>query len=325
MPRGCVAEPQQPQRGRDVGDVEDLHAVDGPRLGPRRGPLASGARRARPRPGSRAGPPRPAAAAGRGPGAARRPGRSRPSRRPRAGAGDAASWPRRARPRRRGRWPARTSRAPPTVEAKTSWACSRIPQCCWSTASTIATREESSPDVVRRGRSAGAGVTSACTSASIGRRPSMVTATQVPGTWLVVVLDEQAGRVGDRDDALGAEVEAADLVDRAEAVLHRADHPEAGVAVALEVQHHVDEVLEHPRAGDRAVLGDVADEDGGDVAGLGDPDQRGRDLLDLGDAARARPRRRRRRWSGPSRRPAASGRTCSMWVSTAPRSVSAAR
>ena len=35
----------------------------------------------------------------------------------------------------------------------------------------------------------------------------------------------------------------------------------------------------------RAVLGDVADEDGRDVAGLGHPDQRGRDLLDLGDTA----------------------------------------
>ena len=74
------------------------------------------------------------------------------------------------------------SRAPPTVETKTSWACRRMPQCCWSTASTIATREESSPEVVRRGRSAAVWVTSACTSASSGRRPSMVTATQVPGT-----------------------------------------------------------------------------------------------------------------------------------------------
>ena len=171
----------------------------------------------------------------------------------------------------------------------------------------------------------GGGVTSACTSASSGRRPSMVTATQVPGDLLVVVLDEQAGRVGDRGDAVGGEVEAADLVDRAEAVLHRPDHPEPGVAVALEVEHHVDEVLEHPRAGDRAVLGDVADEHGGDVAGLGDPDQRGGDLLDLGDAAGHAVDARRRRWSGSSRRPAASGRTCSMWVSTAPRSVSAAR
>jgi hypothetical protein len=46
----------------------------------------------------------------------------------------------------------------------------------------MATREESSPEVVRRGRSSGEAVTSAWTSASSGRRPSMVTATQVPAT-----------------------------------------------------------------------------------------------------------------------------------------------
>jgi hypothetical protein len=101
----------------------------------------------------------------------------------------------------------------------------------------------------------------------------------------VVVLDEQPGGIGDLGDAVGGEVEAADLVDRAEPVLDRAQHPEPGVAVALEVEHHVDEVLEHPGPGDRALLGDVADDDRGDVAGLGDPDQRGGDLLDLGDAA----------------------------------------
>ena len=104
------------------------------------------------------------------------------------------------------------------------------------------------------------------------------------GDVLGVVLDEEPGRVGDGGDALGGEVEAAHLVDRAVAVLHGTDHPEAGVAVALEVEDHVDEVLEHPRAGDRPVLGDVADDHGGDVAGLGDADQRGGDLLDLGDA-----------------------------------------
>ena len=113
----------------------------------------------------------------------------------------------------------------------------------------------------------------------------MVTATQVPGTRPVWCSTNSP--VGSVTAAMpvGAEVEAADLVDRAEAVLHRPDHPEARVAVALEVQHHVDEVLEHPRPGDRAVLGDVADDHGGDVAGLGHADQRGRDLLDLGDAA----------------------------------------
>ena len=194
-----------------------------------------------------------------------------------------------------------------------------------STASTIATRDAVEPGrrppraLERRGGDQGLHLGQHRPAALHGDRHAG--ARDLAG----LVLDEQAGRVGDRGDAVGAEVEAADLVDRAEPVLHRADHPEPGVAVALEVQHDVDEVLEHPRPGDRAVLGDVADEHGGDVAGLGHPDQRGRDLLDLGDATGHALDARRRRWSGRSRRPAASGRTCSMWVSTAPRSFSAAR
>jgi hypothetical protein len=42
----------------------------------------------------------------------------------------------------------------------------------------------------------------------------------------VVAGDEQAGGVGDCDDPLAGEVEAAHLVDRAEPVLDRADHAE---------------------------------------------------------------------------------------------------
>ena len=80
-------------------------------------------------------------------------------------------------------------------------------------------------------------------------------------------------------------LEAADLVGRAEPVLQPAHHPQRGVLVALEVQHHVDQVLEHPRAGDLAVLGDVADQHGRDAALLGDRDQRRGDGADLGDAA----------------------------------------
>ena len=37
------------------------------------------------------------------------------------------------------------------------------------------------------------------------------------------------------------------------------------VAVAFELQDAVDEMLEHARAGDRAVLGHVPDEDGRDA------------------------------------------------------------
>ena len=47
----------------------------------------------------------------------------------------------------------------------------------------MATREWSTPEVVRRGEAAAVGATRACTSTGTGRRPSRVTVAQVPGTW----------------------------------------------------------------------------------------------------------------------------------------------
>ena len=60
------------------------------------------------------------------------------------------------------------------------------------------------------------------------------------------------------------------------------------VAVALELEHAVDEVLEHARAGDRAVLRHVADEDRRDAVLLGDAQQPRRGLAHLRDRARRR-------------------------------------
>ena len=155
--------------------------------------------------------------------------------------------------------------------------------CCCSTARIIATREESMPDVVRRGRSSGEGVTSACTSASRGRRPSMVTATQVPGTgWLWCSTNRPVGSVTAVMPPADRSKQPTSSTGPKRFFIARTIR-KPGVAVALEVEHHVDEVLEDPRAGDRAVLGHVADDHRGDVARLGHPDQRGRDLLDLGD------------------------------------------
>ena len=80
-------------------------------------------------------------------------------------------------------------------------------------------------------------------------------------------------------------LEDAELVRRAEAVLHRAQDAVRAVAVALELEHAVDEVLEHARPGDRAVLRHVADEEDRDAALLGDAQEpRGR-LAHLGDRA----------------------------------------
>jgi hypothetical protein len=85
-----------------------------------------------------------------------------------------------------------------------------------------------------------------------------------------------------------AHVEDADLLRRAEAVLVRAQQPERVEAVALELQHDVDEVLEHARTRDRALLGHVADQhERGAVRLRGRREQR-RALAHLRDRARRR-------------------------------------
>ena len=98
--------------------------------------------------------------------------------------------------------------------------------------------------------------------------------------------DEARGRVGDLDQPAAGHLEHAGLVGGAEAVLERAQRAVRPLALALELQHAVDEVLEHARAGQRALLGDVADKQDGDVAGLGQPRDAVGDLADLADGAR---------------------------------------
>ena len=56
-------------------------------------------------------------------------------------------------------------------------------------------------------------------------------------------------------------------------------------AIAFEIQHRVDHVLQHARPGDGAVLGDVADQHQGEAGGLGQADQLERGGADLGDGA----------------------------------------
>ena len=90
---------------------------------------------------------------------------------------------------------------------------------------------------------------------------------------------------GTRDEPGAGHLEDAQLVGRAEAVLGGAQDPVRVVALALELEHAVDEVLEHARTGDRAVLGHVPDEQHGDAVLLADPEQaRGR-LAHLSDRA----------------------------------------
>jgi hypothetical protein len=61
-----------------------------------------------------------------------------------------------------------------------------------------------------------------------------------------------------------------------------------GPAIALELEHDVDEVLERLGAGDAAILGDVTDDDRRDPRGLGELHQPARALADLRKRARNR-------------------------------------
>ena len=96
---------------------------------------------------------------------------------------------------------------------------------------------------------------------------------------------EELGRIGDPDEAGACHLEHAELVRRAEAVLRRAQHAMRVVAVALELQHAVDEMLEHAWARDRAVLRHVPDEDRRDAELLRRAHQPRRSLAHLRNRA----------------------------------------
>ncbi len=99
---------------------------------------------------------------------------------------------------------------------------------------------------------------------------------------------EERRGVGNANEPCAGHLEHPELVGRAEPVLGRAQDPVGVVAVALELEHAVDEMLEHTRACDGAVLRHVTDEHGRDAASLRDAQQaRGR-LAHLGDRARRR-------------------------------------
>src|SRR5690349_3519614 len=100
-----------------------------------------------------------------------------------------------------------------------------------------------------------------------------------------IVFHEQVAGVGDFLETFAGHLEQSHLVCRAEAVLHAADDAVAVVAVALEVDDGVDDVLDDFRSGERARLGDVADEDDGDAGEFREVDQVHAALAQLRDAA----------------------------------------
>ena len=100
--------------------------------------------------------------------------------------------------------------------------------------------------------------------------------------------EKQLRRIHHRLQAGTGHLEHAKLVRRAEAVLHRANHAMGVMLLALEVEHRVDDMLEHLGSGQAAVLRDMADENRRQVAALCREQQIGRRLPDLSHAARSR-------------------------------------
>ena len=183
------------------------------------------------------------------------------------------------------------TRRPPATFRNTSWSYSCMRHRFSRTASSNATLPGSAPMAVRRGMASPERDTKAWISTSTGRLPSSVASTAEPGAPAGRSARNAADGILHLDQPAVAHLEDAHLVGGAEAVLHRAQDAQRMRVVALEVEDRVDEVLEHPRAGERALLGDVADQDAGGPARLGVRREERRRLAHLPDAARRRPER----------------------------------
>ncbi len=73
--------------------------------------------------------------------------------------------------------------------------------------------------------------------------------------------------------ALAGHLEQADFVRSAESVFHAANDAMGVKAIAFEIDDGIDDMLDELRPGERAGLGDMADQDDGRAAGLGQIDQ----------------------------------------------------
>src|SRR5699024_7575613 len=91
----------------------------------------------------------------------------------------------------------------------------------------------------------------------------------------------QPRRIDNVHNAVIDEFETTDLVGSTEAILHAPHQPQGGVFLALELQHHVDEMFQQSRACHRSLLGDVPHQDHREVTLLGQGDQTGGDRADL--------------------------------------------
>src|SRR5207237_2333580 len=102
------------------------------------------------------------------------------------------------------------------------------------------------------------------------------------------ILQERPAWIGDLVHAAVTHLEDADVVGRTEPFFLAPEDAEGVVPLALEIQHRINDVLEHPRAGDGAFLIDMPDEEDRNLAALGQEHELTRALAHLADASRGR-------------------------------------
>ena len=107
-----------------------------------------------------------------------------------------------------------------------------------------------------------------------------------PGGLRRPLRQEKRRRVVHRGQAIRSHLEDPDLVGRAESVLGGPQDPVAVLAVPLEIDHRVHEVLQGPRARQAPLLGHVADQPDADLLALGHLREAAGHLAHLAQAAR---------------------------------------
>jgi diguanylate cyclase (GGDEF)-like protein len=180
-----------------------------------------------------------------------------------------------------------TTLTPPATFTKTSSAARRRPQRFSSTAMIMPTRSELTPLTLRRAAPMTLPAVRACTSSSSTRLPCMAAVRMDPLGGPSGPCCSTKRLPGSVTSLRPAPVisKQADFVGAAEAVLDAADDAVAVEAVAFEIDDGVDDVLDDLGAGERAGLGDMADEDDGGAAGFGEIDQFHAAIAKLGDRA----------------------------------------
>ena len=140
----------------------------------------------------------------------------------------------------------------------------------------------------RRGVPSAVGATRAWISTSIGRVPSMPANTQEPLTLPRRSARNKADGLCHAGKPGIGHFENADFVGGAEPVLDGAQNAEMMAPLALEIEHGVDHMFENPGTGDLPILCHMADQEKGETAAFGQPDQFAGASPHLGDRAGGR-------------------------------------